>query len=152
MCGARSSIVDLTTTTSILVTLQDLSSLLLQIDVTEHCVVPFISTMVELQKVQLVQEKQKLSRISPKPLQDNVLSSTVLMVSITSSWENSSRVSHPVEHGVASMSLIELISKYYLLLPNRYRVSRRPLKMVLRDSSSKIVIFQLNTPVIVSLQ
>jgi hypothetical protein len=55
MYSPESKYLFLNTTTSILVTLQDLSSHLLPIDVTELFAVPFILTMVVLLKVLPVQ-------------------------------------------------------------------------------------------------
>lgn len=59
------------------------------------------------------------------------------MVLIIRSWVSSSKDSLNVELGVVSMNSTELSLKYFLSLPNRYKVSNMQLIKVLKDSSSK---------------
>ena len=113
---------------------------------------PFISTMVEHQKGQQELVKPKLSKIFPKHLQGNVLCSTAQMVLITLSWPSSSKDFHHAVHGVALTSSTGLILKSCRLLLNRYRVSKKPLKITWKDSSSKTVTSPSSIHATVSLQ
>jgi hypothetical protein len=59
------------------------------------------------------------------------------MVLIIRSWASSSKDSLNVELGVVSMNSTELSLKYFLSLPNKYKVSNMLLIKVLKDLSSK---------------
>jgi len=152
MFGSRSSTIFVITIMNILVTLQDLLSHLLLIDVTELSVVPFILCMEVPQKDQLVPERLKPQRILPSLLLDNVSCSIAQINLIILSWVNSSKEMPHVDAGSVSMSSTESNLKYFPLLPNKFKPFNRPLKRSKKDSSSKESIFQLSILATVSLQ
>ena len=107
------------TVTNILVPLHGWSLRHLPIDVTLHLWVPFNSILVAPLLVQPVLVKQKQLKIWQKVLLPNVLSSTVQKVLITRSWVDFSLVLPSLVLGPVLMSLIVLISKSCLSLPNK---------------------------------
>ena len=76
-------------------------------------------------KDQLGLVKQKQSRIWPKLSLVNVSYLIVQMGWTIRQWENSLRVWHLQELGVALMSLTELIYRFWVLLLNRFYVSKQ---------------------------
>jgi len=152
MSGPRSSTVFWSTTTSILVTLQDWSSPHSLIDATEPCVVPSFCIMVEHLKDQLELVRPRRSRIFPRRWLDNVLCSIAQTVSTTRQWVSSSKDSPAAVPGVASMSSIELSLRCSLSLPNRYRQSSMPSTRDRTDSTSRMEKFRSSTHATASLQ